>query len=98
MQVIQLSRFGRFLVTREDGRAVAADLPIDADVLCVSFSEIEAASPSFLDELARSLIDRGVRSVIVTDATEHIARNLERVSELSDHPGFPRARVEFSSV
>jgi hypothetical protein len=76
-----LSASERLLLTREKGRSVSEALPTGRNALHLDLGEVEAASPSFLGELARALFEKGIRSIVVTGATDHIVENLERVLE-----------------
>jgi hypothetical protein len=51
--------FDGLLLTRERGREVAEKLPSD-ERLCLDLRGVNAASPSFLDELIRSATRRGI--------------------------------------
>jgi hypothetical protein len=98
MEPIELKRFGTLLLTREKGRSVSEALPTGRNALHLDLGGVEAASPSFLDELARALFEKGIRSIVVTGATDHIVENLERVSNQPSRAGVPRAIVELISV
>lgn len=59
MRTVRLRDFDDLLLTRERGREVADKLP-RASMLCLDLRGVNAASPSFLDELIRSATSLGI--------------------------------------
>lgn len=76
-RTVQLSSYDTLLVTRERGRSVALDLPKNGEVI-LDFEGVEVASPSFLDELIKGAMRRGL-SLTIVNANPRTRTNLLRL-------------------
>jgi hypothetical protein len=82
MRTVRLSDFDDLLLTRERGRKIGRKLPREAK-LCLDLRGVNAASPSFLDELIRTATTRGTElsfTNVPARTKRHLAL-LERANE-----------------
>lgn len=81
-----VKKFGELLLTRDRARLVAKELPI-ADILVLAFDGVEVASPSFLDQIIRSMVERGVVEIQFEGFNRQIGRNIDRVLKARESAG-----------
>lgn len=78
---VKMARFGSVLVTRDRARAIENELP-ECKSLTLVFEGVGVASPSFLDELLKVAVKRGVKELRFQDTSDATNRNLERLVSL----------------
>lgn len=66
MTTVTMNKDQPLLVTRGRGREVAAALPLGRN-LTLDFRNVDVVSPSFLDELLKSMGARGVENVTLAN-------------------------------
>ena len=81
MRTVQLSETDTLLLTRGRGRTVGKNLPQAAE-LCLDFSKVQAASPSFLDELIKVASSRDI-SLSAVNVSKRIRTTLETLSRVN---------------
>lgn len=82
-RTVQMHKFGELLLTRDRARSVATKLPA-ADILILSFKGVKVASPSFLDQIIRSMYSRGVTEIQFDHFNRQTGRNIDRVLDAMD--------------
>lgn len=80
-ETVRMAQFGSVLVTRDRARAIREDLP-ECRSLDLDFKDVGVASPSFLDELLKVAIKRGVTELRFRNTSDATNRNLERLVSL----------------
>lgn len=90
---IRMDTFGeQLLLSRARGREVGSKLP-KAPSLSLDFTGVEAASPSFLDELIRTLFAQGTLEINFRNVNEQTMENLMLLRRLNSESGRPAPDV-----
>lgn len=82
MSAVKMSRFGRLLLSRPRATEVGQDLPPNARKVTLDFEGVEAASPSFMDQIVREAGARGAEVVVMTNLSERLRDTVVRLQGL----------------
>lgn len=80
-RTVRMDQFGHLLLTRERAREVAATFSRSAKQLTLDFDSVQAASPSFLDELMKRSFKSGVKQLRFVNLNEQSQRSVNRLQE-----------------
>lgn len=81
MPVVSMVTYGRLLLTRMRGREVAERLPRQPS-LRLDFQGVDAASPSFLDELIKGAFRGGTVQLVFANVSEPVKESLRLLQSL----------------
>jgi hypothetical protein len=81
MPVVSMVTYGQLLLTRMRGREVAERLPRQSS-LRLDFQGVDAASPSFLDELIKGAFKGGTIQIVFSNVSEPVEESLRLLQSL----------------